>query len=109
MSARTLDGIYNLTNITANASDPVVFFNNMNTLSGGVFGHGFLIAFFVIVLVGTTRRLDLGIKQAFAGTSFATSILAILVRFLGWIDDRTMMLYFGLPLLAIVWLIMDRD
>lgn len=96
---------YNLTNLS-NATSIDELFINMNQLSGNFLSSGIIIVFYVILFV---MMLRFGTKQAFATTSFITSILVSLMYALGVVPFAILFTLWILSALGMLWLYVDKD
>lgn len=84
---------YNLSDVTSqtNLFDVATA---TNTLVDGLFGQLILMVSFIILFL-TFKRFDTA--RAFAASSYITTVLAILLRIMGWLGDAWM---FGAMLLS---------
>ena len=80
--------LYNLTNVTS-SNNLLEITQQVNQLSGEIFGLMFLISFFIILFV-SFRGEDVSVK--FTSAAFLTTILAILFRVIDLTGDRIVLI-----------------
>lgn len=80
---------YNLTNLTS-SNDMTGFFIVANETTEGVFGWFIIIILFAVIFMSFKQNYPT--PQAFAGTSFIVTILAMLLKTFGIVSNLTMYL-----------------
>ena len=95
---------YNLTNITA-SNNTLQLTQAVDEMSGGWLGVGIIITISVIIFISLK---DYPLKESFAATAFISTILCLLLRVIGMLNDFVLFIYVIATALAIVALIFNK-
>ena len=89
-----------------NVSGIIEFLNYTNSTTGGFLGIGILIIIGFVSFFATKSYTS---ERAMAFAGFITLISAILMRFIGLINDQTMFIVIVLFVLSVIFLMRERD
>lgn len=89
-----------------NTTGLVSFISWADGVVNGWFGPVILLALFMVIFLATKKEES---KQAFAVAGFLTAIVAVMLRVLEIIPDRTLIISVVVAGAGILWLVVDRE
>lgn len=91
---------YNMTLLT-DKTTVIGTIQGVNEIASGMLGIIFLLLFFIIMFV---LFKNYEFKRALAGSTFLTSVVAMLMRVIGLINDTWMFSFFLITAIAFIWM-----